>query len=276
MTDHPSHRRRALCVSPYCHLDQHGQPDPRPHAPRMALCWSCANRAVRDAGRAGRLHEDLTLAMLPCSQHGEKVRTATGQGLTPHPEITDAREQLLGVLTAWTKMVCDERQVSPPSEQPGPLVGFLARHGRWLAAHPAAGDWAAEMHELATDPRARRLAYPVRGDGVPIGACPDCGARLVARADRPIVACRCGASATLEQWRSRLLGDQPDQLVDAYAAAAHLALAWRRPVDAALIRKWAHRGHIARRDHDKRGRALYGVDELLDRARHVWGDRAAA
>lgn len=58
------------------------------------------------------------------------------------------------------------------------------------------------------------------------------------------------------------------------AEAAQLATHWRAlfsagkaAVTPAAIRQWRHRGHLAPRDLDHRGRALYHRDDLADAER---------
>lgn len=93
----------------------------------------------------------------------------------------------------------------------------------------------------------------------------------------------------MEWWQLRIVGEA-SALVDAYAGAADLSMRWRRPVDPALIRKWASLGkprveqlppgfigpprslRVERKGKDARQRTLYDLDELRRYAESLWGE----
>ena len=157
-----------------------------------------------------------------------RVRGGPPTGLRLHQEALDARARVLGVLSSWCGLVVSEHGGRHPGRHSVPeLVAFLRDHHPWLATHPAADDFAAEIHELVTE--CRRVVEP--DDPKP---------RIIRRCRR--TGCGCVTS------KARLV---PTEL-------AALAVG----VGAATIRKWASRGRLTR--YGTRARAEYDLDELLD------------
>jgi hypothetical protein len=187
------------------------------------------------------------------------------------------------------------RLLRVPDDTVVAFARFIAKHRDWLAAHRAADEHARDLRDVATDPAVWRLAFPSSTDRLYIGDCPlpaatedgerrVCGTRLYQRADDSLVTCSgCGAFGAVEWWQQTITGETGG-IVDAYAAAAHLSVRWARPVEPVLIRQWASRGHVSplvRPDpsdaarqvavRDERGRVLYDLEALVDRARLLWG-----
>ena len=168
-----------------------------------------------------------------------------------------------------------------PADEITALGAYVAHHAVWLAAHRAADEHARDLRDVAGDPRTRRLAYPAGTDRLYIGDCPllvtdldgvesVCATRLYQYADQHLIGCTgCGTDETVEWWQTRICGDA-SATVDAYAGAADLSMRWRRPVDPALIRKWASLGRVQRLGKDERQRTLYDLAELRKYAESLW------
>ncbi|QPP10338.1 hypothetical protein G4Z16_02025 [Streptomyces bathyalis] len=97
-----------------------------------------------------------------------------------NPAAAEVRSSIRTVLASWAGLVSDERRLQPPSREIPTLARFLGRHIQWLTRHPAAGDMAEEIRDLARN--ARNLAYPNSVRRVPVGSCPesDCAGELFA------------------------------------------------------------------------------------------------
>lgn len=285
-----------LCIADHCGIPgQHGGHCPgescRGCLPRQAadglyLCEVDVRRLAEDARTAAVLHEDLTLALIRKGRGGERVAGSSSGAPVPDDDVMEARSAIRSTLVALVRMIADERGAHLPADAITELGAYVAHHAPWLAAHGAAGEHSRDLRDIASDPRTRRLAYPSGSDRLYIGDCPltvadldgvesVCGERLYAYGAQPFVQCSgCGTEETIEWWQHQIVGEAT-RLVDAYAGAAELAMRHARPVDPALIRKWAQLGKVQRCGQDDKRRTLYDVDELRAYARQLW-ERVAA
>lgn len=167
-----------LCAAPRCRIPgRHGEdcadPDCRGclkarAADGLRLCLHCADRIAVDAVKAASMDPALALALTP---QGEPGRRGDHGGITLSDAALDARTMLRAVLTSWCRMVAEERGISlPVTDTPMALGAYIATHARWLAAHPAAGECADEMADLARQTHA--AAYPSGTRVIPVGPCP--------------------------------------------------------------------------------------------------------
>ncbi|MEV1331140.1 hypothetical protein AB0J20_16360 [Micromonospora costi] len=205
----------------------------------------------------------------------------------PDDDGMEARSAIRVTLVSLCRLILDERGIGRPADDVPAMAAYIGRHATWLAAHPAADEHAKDLRDIAGDRRNWSLAYPSGSDRLYIGDCPLlvadldgsneglCGTRLYAYGDQPLIQCQgCGTEETVEWWQREIVGEAT-RLVDAYAGAADLAMRWSRPVDPALIRKWAQLGKVARHGQDGKRRTLYDVDELRRYAEQVWACVAA-
>ena len=102
-----------------------------------------------------------------------------------NPAAAEIRCTIRSVLASWAGLVAEERRLRAPARDIPELSRFLGRHVDWLVRHPAAGDMADEIQDLART--ARGIAYPDSVRRVPVGSCPhgDCDGDLVALIGRP-------------------------------------------------------------------------------------------
>jgi hypothetical protein len=113
---------------------------------------------------------------------------------------------MLCVLASWCELVVDERGVAGPRTRAiEQLAAFLVSQLRWLAAHPAVADFAAEIAELVA--AAQRVVAADASGGVELGMCtePNCGqaVRAVSRAAgsaRGQVSCDAGHTWQPHEW----------------------------------------------------------------------------
>ncbi|MFC8846781.1 MULTISPECIES: hypothetical protein [unclassified Micromonospora] len=199
--------------------------------------------------------------------------------------MAETRSTILGVLGCWAGLVVDERRVVAPARTAIGLANFLLRHLRWLAAHPAAGEFSDETARLVRS--ARRAAYPSQVRQVVLGVCvePGCDGQLTALLrpgdpTRTEIRCRkdAGHRWADHQWLelSRRMGDGtavPARRIaggrDAvpgvrWLAAADIARLWRVP-SGTVYRLASEQGWERRR---RAGRTLYletDVSRTFDR-----------
>lgn len=301
-----------LCIAPHCgihnrHTDQCDDDACRGCLPRRAadgllLCDRDTERLADDAWQAAELYDDLLLAALGTRQ-GEKTSGSRNPGLDPGAERMEARSSIRATLVSLCRVVAEERGITLPADSVQGMARFIGKHSLWLAAHHAADEHAHDLRDIASDPRTWRLAYPTSSDALYIGECPlhvttpegdreVCGTRLRQRCDEPLITCPgCGTRETVEQWQRWIVGNH-DGVVDAYAAAAHLAVRWHRPVDPATVRKWGQRTNTTgveplsepdptdpdrrRLIRDQKGRTLYPLTALVAYAERTWGPAPTA
>lgn len=299
-----------LCIADHCgiphqHIADCPNPSvcrgclPRPAADGLRLCEVDVRRMVEDARISPVLYHDLGLNLIRRGRGGERVAGSSSGAPVPDDEVMEARQSIRATLVALVRLIAEERGLHLPADEISELGGYVAHHAVWLAAHGAADEHARDLRDVAGDPRTRRLAYPAGTDRLYIGDCPllvadldgvesVCGTRLYVWGDSQLILCSgCGTEETVEWWQRELVGDATN-LVDAYAAAADLAMRWSRPVDPALIRKWAslearkkerdekYRARITRHGQDDKRRTLYDVDELRQYAERLWSPVTSA
>jgi len=293
---------------------------PRVAANGLRLCDVDTRRLAEDARTAAGLYEDLSLVLIRRGRGSERVSASSTGAPIPDEDVVEARDAIYATLTSIVRVISEERGIAIPwewrTEQlPEGFIGpprrirvgvgyatalgaYIAKHSTWLAAHGAADEHARDLRDIASDPRTRRLAYPASTDRRYIGDCPlivpdldgvesICGTRLYRYAEQHLIGCDgCGTDQTVEWWQRQIVGEAT-RLVDAYAAAADLALRHARPVDPALIRKWAslesrkaerneaYQPRVTRHGRDEKQRTLYDVDELRQYAERLWASVAA-
>ncbi len=117
------------------------------------------------------LHEECgrVLAHTPYSLR-QRVTGSRAIGISLNEKAMALRTEMKNTLASWARLVVDECGTAVPSQEGvRPLVSFLVRHAGWLAAHPAAGDFAEEITALVRS--ARRIAGPGPAHRVDLGRC---------------------------------------------------------------------------------------------------------
>jgi hypothetical protein len=153
------------------------------------LCPACREALATGLARLPGLYETCGRRLDGPSPDTTRPRVSGGARpvMPVNTAAMEARAAILAVLGSWAGAVADERRIGAPSREAARLAGFLGRHLDWLAAHPAAGDFSAEVARLVR--RASRVVDPEVRRHVPIGSCVEdgCAGSLTAvvRADRP-------------------------------------------------------------------------------------------
>ncbi|QNP67897.1 hypothetical protein [Streptomyces genisteinicus] len=201
---------QSLCEAGHCRRDRRsGEFQPRTAAPGQRLCQVCRDRLRDDLGSLPALYEDCGEVLSP-ARPGITERVSSGrarQGIRLNEAALQARGDMIPVLASWAGTVIAERRVGGPSRrEAGPLAAFLARHVDWLAAHPAAGECAAEVRRAVNVARSAlepRPAVPQELGPCPVGDCPE--RVLTVRGPGQTHAVRCTAGHVLPPDRWLLL-----------------------------------------------------------------------
>ncbi|MGW5822514.1 hypothetical protein ACWFR0_39495, partial [Streptomyces noursei] len=85
------------------------------------------------------------------SSGGPRERTSGGPlpGMPFNTAATEVRSGIVTTLASWSGLVAQERGVAAPARTVPALARWLVEHLEWLAAHPAAGEFSAELHRWA-------------------------------------------------------------------------------------------------------------------------------
>lgn len=172
---------RPLCTAPRCRSLGHHYPDcadescrgcqPRLAADGLNLCPVHTRGIAEDATRAAEIYVELVLVLSGTGAPGEKTSGSKEVGAVLNERAVESRTLIRHTLVSWCRLVSEERGTSLPADDITSLGAYAATHAQWLAAHPAAGECADELHELAHG-RPWRTAYPSGARVVVVGACP--------------------------------------------------------------------------------------------------------
>lgn len=162
------------------------------------------------------------------------------------------------LLMSWTLLVLDEkfapheRALLDPLGTDAPAwLGFLRRHGDWIAGHWAGRDAADELAQAAAQVGAAVAPSGVRH--IPVGACPvlDCAGVVHATlgdrddGDLPDLVCDWDTRHTWTPSQygvlARLLGTDGPARLTPTAAAVWLSDRFRRPITEGMVTGWIRR-----------------------------------
>ncbi len=206
------------------------------------LCRACYNRLIDGIQELPHLHVECE-AMLGgagATTMREKITGGSRPGLALNSSAVEARTHILAMLSSWSGLVAEERQLPAPSRQVPALADFLLANLCWLAAHPAAGSLSAEIAQ--TGKIARRAAHPDAVKRIAVGPCvvPGCLGQLnaILRAGRPgdRTQVRCGDNRdhawSGHEWTRlrRQLPQAAGGAPECWLAPADVARMWRTPI----------------------------------------------
>jgi hypothetical protein len=233
----------------------------------------------------------------PASKERPKRNALIETRLPYQPGAEKRAHAAEGTIVTWARHVAEERGIGTP--MPGPVQGPLCRAG-WgcnhrtcdlirarSIDHPAARaatflldhlDWirhrpeaaeavdelnaaAATLQRVVDSPPALAYAGPCWNE---LGDGERCEFELYAVEGRNSVTCQgCGEDHDLAARRRWLLGEAQDALATAATLAAALS-SLDTPVTSSMIRNYADRGRIVAHGHDRQGRPLYRVGDVVD------------
>jgi hypothetical protein len=188
--------------------------------PERRLCRACLALSRKILRALPLLYEDCVHAM-DQPRHGHIIEKVSGTRPVHSINETavEARTKIEAVLASWAGLVADERGLLTRRDDVGHLTRFLTVHLDWLATHPGAADFVAEIGELVAG--IVRVIDARPADMIELGRCiePGCAGLLSARRPghdargAPEVGCDSGRHAWRpDQWlllRRRLDGARP-------------------------------------------------------------------
>ena len=191
-------------------------------------------------------------------RHYADQATGWAAGLPYSEAASDAAWVVRNTVTTWARVIADTVHADPPTDLDD-LMRWVAGRCSWLRYEPCGDEALAEL-----DHAAQLVWRAIDRTGVErryLGPCV-CGTDLYARRSAETVTCTgCGTPldvATLVAGLEEIVRDRSftaAEIEDAYGIRAD------------RIRKWASRGRIVARGHDRAGRPLYALPEVLELAR---------
>jgi len=172
----------------------------------LRLCNSCRSLLTARLASLPALYQACEQALEVRCQHSVRVvRRRRPTGIWLDELALAVRSDTTHLLSSWSEMIVDERGVTgPTSLDVTALTSFVQAHLDWLAAHPAAADFADEIEGLAAD--VGRVLNPVPVRITELGPCTrdGCGrmvrARAVNQSSVPQVRCDAGHAWQPHQW----------------------------------------------------------------------------
>lgn len=305
---------------------------PAQSAPGLRLCDRCARCddplkcsgcLVHDPLTAAKLHRALAVQLRRAGR-GEHTSGSRDRSPGVDASVLETRAQIVGTLRRLAKLIQVSRGFSVPGRwvihrRPTGFIGPLQRHryadtsvealsalvstsAEWLAAHPDAGQHAADLRAISHG-RVWGLAYPSGPKSIYIGQCPlmvtfiiedadgkqqltpgRCDERLDWDGKTALITCPgCETAETVEWWQREIVGETGG-VVDAQMAASWLSLHWYRDVRPSVILNWASRAKVARLmaeperpgaepkpRRDERGHVLFSLVDVKACAEKTWG-----
>lgn len=158
-----------LCASPRCSIrGRHvsGCDDeacwgclPRQSDDGIYLCHVCSRRMAEHALVIAIRYADLGRVLTASSSAlGDIVTSSKDQGLQLNDRAAEMRAIIKHRLVAMVRMIAEERGIGLPEDRVPALSRYVAKHARWLSAHAAAGDFADELADTASE--SFRLTQP--------------------------------------------------------------------------------------------------------------------
>lgn len=136
------------------------QPCARRHAHDSAaavgslLCGPCVRQTERHLGELPGLHRECLHQASPTARRSNPTKVSASRNLD-HLDISvlDTRQHMFSLLESWSGTVVEKLGVSAPARSVPQVARFLTAHLGWLAAQPAAADFADEIEGLVAELR---------------------------------------------------------------------------------------------------------------------------
>jgi hypothetical protein len=129
------------CVAPLCTRETGPERGFR-------LCARCRDELVATLSELPRLYQGCEKLLRGRYREAAGGATLSAMGLAEAVRVT--RRQLRETLAGWSAMTAQERgERGPDPSKVHAMAVFLRKNANWLAAHPQAGEWAAELAELS-------------------------------------------------------------------------------------------------------------------------------
>lgn len=185
---------------------------PRNHArdiaAETALPISCVRQLEHQLRALPDLHQDCLHHILSTSRRRNPTKVS-GSRKRDHLNFSalDARNDLVPVLTSWSRLVAERLGVAPPQRSVLHLADFLLFNLEWLTTQPSAADFAEEIESLYT--ALLRAIDPDAGDPQPpvtecvVDACTgtiNASPKSIGKSGTKSISCSSGHSWEIREW----------------------------------------------------------------------------
>lgn len=182
----------------------------------LRLCVSCRNRLASQLSGLPASYQECEEALQHRADHSAgRVSGWWPGGICLDEAALAIRADMADILASWCQLVVGERGVAGPGNGTvGLLAAFLRVHLKWLGAHPAAADFAAEVAALVT--AAAAVNSPDPGLTMDLGPCAQVGCDRIVRAtirgqgQSPAGRVRCDAGHVSQPDQWLLLGQRTE------------------------------------------------------------------
>lgn len=130
-------------------------PCPRGHAQASSaaegsvLCGPCLRRVEGQLRALPGLNQECLHRSSPSARRTNPTRVRVSRSHdTLDISVIDTRQRIHTTLASWAGLVAEKRGAAPPPRTVPHWARFLRRHLQWLAAQPAAPDFADEIESL--------------------------------------------------------------------------------------------------------------------------------
>lgn len=253
-----------MSACPTCTNDK-----PRPGQP--ILCRSCASRLRLDLARIPGYLIRLEERLVARGAKGQPLVTGTRDpGINLDTSVVQVRGQLLACVQSWSRVVAEDREVTPPRPAATTCCAFLLRHLDWTLQQLWVDEFASEINGLVRQAHARivpprPMQFAGGCDQLLDDAAPCPGNVLVDPERRTATCDRCGVRTDAEaHWARVFAAVDDDWLATATEASRLLALRDGIDLRPERIRQWASRGRVTARAGDAAAVPLYRLGDLLD------------
>ncbi len=150
----------------------HADERPRHSSRESVLCQGHVARLQRTLEELGRFDAEADQASYDSkvARHDGAPLTGTGERPMPiDPRIADLRVDARDILTAWCRLVAEERHLSPPRVRLTALCAFLERNLAWVVGQDWIDEFAAETFDLGS--KAHGILRPSGNRQFPVGEC---------------------------------------------------------------------------------------------------------
>jgi hypothetical protein len=245
--------RRASCCC--------GRPTPQ----QSYLCRVCTDAYAAALQAVPTIGYELAVTLARQRRFSDDPVSRDG-GLPYDTGASAALARLRAELVGLVRLCVAERVSSTDYRHrlPADTLSSMSRWLRWRVDGVAARPWAGDALGLVAVVAAceRVVDRPVPRSYA--GPCDVCGADLYALPGRTELRCRrCRAGYDLAARRADLLRRAHDRLATSTDIARGLS-SLDLPVSPERLRQWHHRGRLLQRGHDRRGRPLYRVGDVVE------------
>lgn len=231
------------------------------------VCSDCTSDLRATLLNMPVLLEDLTLTMSKQRRFGDPVGggKAADTGLPFNMAAANVLHELRYELLATVRLCLTSNVpsghdlVRQPAAQPAAMAAWLLDRVDGIVGQP----WAPGALRVVGIAARAEYVIDAPAERTFAGPCDQCGNDLYARAGKLRVTCHdCGLAYDLVARRKWLLTMVNDRLATATEIARALT-SLRVPVTAERIRQWKHRDRIEPKSHDRLGRPLFRVGDVV-------------